>query len=50
MLWEWRRISISEWRRMLRESINKGDNKREEYVRWVLRDILLDPDYEEVQS
>lgn len=50
MLWEWRRISIPEWRRILRESIAVGDQGREEYARWMLRDILLDPDYEEVQS
>jgi hypothetical protein len=50
MLWEWRRISIPEWRRILRESIDKGDHQREEYARWMLQDILLDPDYEEVQS
>ena len=50
MLWEWRRISIPEWRRILQESIDQRDQRREEYARWMLRDILLDPDYEEVQS
>ena len=47
MLWEWRRVSIPEWRRILQESIGKADSKREEYARWMLRDILLDPEYKE---
>jgi hypothetical protein len=50
MLWEWRRVSIPEWRRILWESIDKGGSRREEYARWMLREILLDPDYEESQS
>jgi hypothetical protein len=50
MLWEWRRVSIPEWRRILQESIDKADKQREEYARWMLREILLDPDYEEAQS
>jgi hypothetical protein len=47
MLWEWRRISIPEWRSILQESIVKGDARREEYARWMLRDILLDHEYRE---
>jgi hypothetical protein len=50
MLWEWRRVSIPEWQHILRESINKGDQRRESYARWMLREVLLDPDYEEFQS
>jgi hypothetical protein len=50
MLWEWRRVSIPEWQRTLEESIDKGDVRREEYARWMLREVLLDPDYEELQS
>jgi hypothetical protein len=50
MLWEWRRVSIPEWRRILQESIDDGDQQREDYARWMLREILLDPDYEEPQS
>ena len=46
-LWEWRRVSIPDWRRILTESIHNGDVRREEYARWMLRDILLDPEYEE---
>jgi hypothetical protein len=44
---EWRRVSIPEWRRILQESIDKRDSKREAYARWMLRDILLDPEYQE---
>ena len=47
MLWEWRRVSIPEWRRILHESIDKKDSKREEYACWMLREILLDPEYQE---
>ena len=47
MLWEWRRISIPEWRRILQESLGQGDRRREEYARWMLQEVLLDPDYEE---
>lgn len=46
MLWEWRRISIPEWRRVLAESIEQGTTHREDYARWMLRDVLLDPDYD----
>lgn len=47
MLEEWRRISIPDWHRILEESINSGDKKREEYARWMLREILEDPEYQE---
>jgi hypothetical protein len=47
MLWEWRRISILEWRSILQESVVKGDARREEYARWMLRDILPDYEYRE---
>ena len=49
MLWEWRRLSIPEWRRILGESIEDEDRKREEYARWMLREILLDPEYDELE-
>ena len=45
MLWEWRRVSIPEWRSILQQSIDNKDQRREEYARWMLREILLDPDY-----
>ena len=47
---EWRRVSIPEWRRILAETLDDGDKKREEYARWMLRDILLDPEYQEPKS
>lgn len=47
MLWQWRRVSIPDWRRILQESVDQGDSKREEYARWMLREVLLDPEYEE---
>jgi hypothetical protein len=47
MLWEWRRASIPEWRRILQESIDQGDSRRAEYARWMLKEILLDPTYQE---
>ncbi len=46
MLWEWRRVSIPEWRRILQFSVDQGDSSREKYARWMLREILLDPEYE----
>ena len=47
LLEEWRRISIPDWRRILQESIEAEDKKREGYARWMLRDILEDPEYRE---
>jgi len=49
MLEEWRRISIPDWRRILRESIAANDQRREDYARWMLREVLEDPDYQENQ-
>jgi hypothetical protein len=49
ILEEWRRISLPEWRRILQESI-KGKNKdREEYARWMLKEVLEDSDYQELR-
>ena len=47
MLWEWRRVSIPLWRNILEESVSKADASREAYARWMLREILLDPEYQE---
>ena len=47
MLWEWRRTSIPPWRQVLLESISSGEASREGYARWMLRDVLLDPEYQE---
>lgn len=49
MLWEWRRVSTPEWRDILRMSIDRGDTRRESYARWMLKEILLDPEYTEDQ-
>ena len=48
MLWEWRRVSIPKWRIILKESIDVSDHRREEYARWMLDEILLDPEYQVV--
>jgi hypothetical protein len=47
ILEEWRRISIPDWRHILIESIEINDHKREEYARWMLKEVLNDPDYKE---
>jgi hypothetical protein len=47
VLEEWRYLSIPQWRRILEESIEQGDKSREEYARWMLREVLLDPEYKE---
>ena len=47
MLREWRRVSIPEWRRVLKESVQAKQSRRENYARWMLREILLDTEYEE---
>jgi|GEM_PF-3586742 len=47
VLKEWRRVSIPQWRRILGESIEQRDKKREEYARWMLREMLLDPAYKD---
>jgi hypothetical protein len=45
----WRRVSIPEWQRILQESIAGGDKRREEYARWMLKEILQDRDDKEDQ-
>lgn len=47
VLEEWRRASIPQWRDILAKARAQHDAPREEYARWMLRDILLDPEYEE---
>ena len=47
MLWEWRRVSLPVWRRIFRESLDKGDHDRQEYARWMLGAVLLDPEHQE---
>ncbi len=50
LLEEWRRVSIPAWRRILRESREKNDKGREEYARWMLKEMLQDPEYCEVKG
>jgi len=47
LLEEWRRISIPDWRCILQKSIEESDKKREEYARWMLKEILEDSEYKE---
>lgn len=47
MLEEWRRLSLPEWRTILQESIDSKNTSREEYARWMLREVLEDPEYME---
>lgn len=42
VLEEWRRVSIPQWRNILRESITQGDKRRQEYAHWMLREVLQD--------
>jgi hypothetical protein len=49
LLEEWRRISLPEWQRILKESIERKNEKREEYARWMLPEVLEDPKYGEEQ-
>lgn len=44
---EWRRLAIPEWRRVLQEAIRRGEKRRQEYARWMLREVLQDPEYRE---
>lgn len=46
---EWRRVSIPEWRQVLQKSITARNTSREEYARWMLREVLDDPEYREEQ-
>ena len=50
MLWEWRRVSTPDWRRILQESIRQDDADRESYARWMLSEVLLDPQYEDTDQ
>lgn len=47
ILQEWRRVSIPQWRYIFRESIAQGDKKRESYARWMLREVLVDAEYQD---
>ncbi|MDO8750663.1 MAG: hypothetical protein Q7K03_05915 [Dehalococcoidia bacterium] len=45
ILQEWRRVSIPQWRDILQQSLARGDKKRESYARWMLREVLVDAEY-----
>lgn len=45
LLEEWRRISIPDWRRILKESSETGNISREKYARWMLSEVLIDDEY-----
>ena len=45
VLEEWRKSCIPEWRVKLKEHVTRGDREGERDARWMLREILLDPDY-----
>jgi len=44
---EWRRVSIPDWRRILQKSIAQGNNRRADYARWMLLEVLEDPDFKD---
>lgn len=44
---EWRRMSIPEWRNILKQSVVSNDRNREKYARWMLKEILDDTEYKE---
>ena len=44
---EWRKTSLPAWRRILKESIEAQDKHRENYARWMLREVLEDEEYRE---
>ena len=49
-LQEWRRVSIPDWRLILSVSAEQGDADRQAYARWMLREVLLDPDHRDLDG
>jgi hypothetical protein len=47
LLEEWRKISIPDWREKLKVAIENRNVKGEEYARWMLKEMLEDPDFSE---
>ena len=47
---QWRRVSIPDWHRILEESIKAKDKSRQKYARWILKEVLEDPDYKEIKD
>ena len=50
LLDQWRATSIPHWRDRLEKATESGDSAIVKKARWMLRDILLDPEHEEPQS
>ena len=50
LLDQWRATAIPHWRDRLEKATESGDSAIVKKARWMLRDILLDPEYEEPQS
>lgn len=50
VLAEWHLVSIPQCRLVLRDSRLRNDHRLAEYARWMLRDVLLDPEYQEDQT
>lgn len=49
MFSEWIKISTPEWRGKLEESIKAGDSFKEKFARYMLKDILNDPEYKDIE-
>lgn len=47
---EWRRLSIPQWRRILKLSTQREDEDRAEYARWMLSEVLQDTDFKEQEQ
>ena len=47
---QWRATSIPHWRNLLANATWSGDSATVKRARWMLQDILLDPDYEDPTS
>ena len=50
LLEEWRRTAIPSWRQRLAEATGFRDFGMMKRARWMLRDILIDPEYQEPQT
>jgi hypothetical protein len=42
---EWRQRNLPTWRRILQESIETQDRRREKFARYMLGEVLQDPGY-----
>ncbi|MDD5702443.1 MAG: hypothetical protein PHU23_10390 [Dehalococcoidales bacterium] len=46
----WRQLAIPNWRRVLEESLQEGNERRANYARWMLATVLADPESQEVSQ